>query len=136
MRKEMKNPSFNLHHFLALAIEWGGMSGTAPMAGCSSGCRGLLVGTDICFLCCCLCSAKVAPCLFKMHTGEGFQDIIAAVNFWSHETRELLVTYVDNEFDMNDATAMSKADRSSTPTGRGWGVSLGLRERPERWPWM
>lgn len=108
----------DLLHSTARALEWGGMSGTGQMACGSSGCRGLLVGTDICFLCCCLCSAKMAPCLFQMHIGEGFQDVIVAVNFWSHLTRELLVKCLANELDMSDPTTVSKADNNDTATER------------------
>lgn len=53
-----------------------------------------------------------------MHIGEGFQDVIVAVNFWSHLTRELLVKCLANELDMSDPTTVSKADNNDTATER------------------
>lgn len=70
----------------------------------------------------------MAPCLFQIqtevkrgnidiHTGEGFQDVIAAVNFWSHLTRELLVKCLVQELDTSDYR-VSKAGNNDTVTER------------------
>lgn len=71
-----------------------------------------------------------------IRTGEALQDVTAAVTFWSHLTRELLVKRLVRELDRSDpATGFLKLTiLILSLRGCKKRVSVGLGRRSERWP--
>lgn len=112
-------------HSPASAVEWGWVSGTSrPLAG-----------IDICFLCCCLWSASMAPCLFQVqsekkrgnidiHTRGCFQDVIAAVNLFESFNYTVISEVFGSRtwYEWSDY-CVSKADNNGTVTKRVQKVS-------------